>query len=165
MSRVYETLGYRNQPQTIKTIGRLSEKLYRATLKSATGPAYTNRFNTMFQMENIQGAVAWGSYSQFIHNELQLQSLQINTQALYREGIHSADVPWNDWSKYRLFRYPAETHNQRLVGFEEWLNADSKESHRFLYVVFDAQTGEEWPHEKTEHIRGIVELEEFLNGQ
>jgi len=140
------------QRQNLGAISRFAKLLDEAMLREAMPPTWSHRFDTMFQMRPIAGAMEWGHVACWAHNGLQLRSLarkmgETKTwweRELLQPGTDPATLDWQSATKFlRWFRYASDFSAGRLLSIEEWLRHESKTDHKSRIAVFDAVSGEE----------------------
>jgi hypothetical protein len=134
------------------SIQRFMKLLDDATLKSATPPTWSPRFDKFGSCRPIDGVLHWGNRFVWVHNRLYLQSLwrdlpQLkfsNEKHFFRAGVDTSTLSWDQERQYlRWFRHATHWAANGLVALEEWTKNNETGSYTRTLAVFDAATGEE----------------------
>lgn len=135
-----------------RPVQRFAQLLDDASMKSATPPTFSHRFNTMLQRKDVAGVLKWGCHSIFAHNGMQLNSLRIERLGLegirqnhfFVQGTPDEGVDYLNETKYlRWFHFPWAWAVGRFVALEERIKPVNAGAWPARIVVFDAESGQE----------------------
>lgn len=135
-----------------RPIQRFAHLLDDASLKKATPPTYSRRFDTMLRCPDVAGVVKWGVHKAFAHNRMPLNSLRIESPGLeatrqshfFLVGTPEAGVDWRTEHKYvRWFHYPWAWSSGRFVALEERIKPPRGGEWLRRIAVFNSESGQE----------------------
>jgi hypothetical protein len=131
---------------------RFAHLLDDASMKSATPPTFSYRFNTMLQRQEVAGVLKWGLDSMFAHNGMQVNSLRIDLPELktirqnhiFVDGTPENGVDGlNSHDYVRWFHFPWAWPAGRLVALEERIKPANGGAWPVRIAVFDTENGQE----------------------
>lgn len=137
------------------SIHRFTKLLDDATLKEATPPTWSNRFDTMFKSTPVHGGLKWGRQARFGHNRLHLVTLEkrlpddhpVTDTNYYRTTEQPLPPkPEDRESLLRWFRHGEYRVSGKLVALEEWTRTEGDVPLVRSFAVFDSESGTEIPH-------------------
>lgn len=140
------------QGKPVRSVGRFVKLLQDATLKSATPPTWSQRFDTFGAGSHIAGLFGWGGSGRWVHNHLFVSSLrkyfpgseQTHECFVSKGGVDITNMNWKERDKHlRWFNYRSSRICGGLLALEEWSEREAQLHMDKRIAVFDVETGEE----------------------